>query len=196
MTRRNAAKFLAGVAGAVAVGTFTIPYLTNIAGVAAASGESVEAAAAKAVKHVEGTRLVDVHGKPITVSSLPAGSGKSMTVYPEAKKGGPLLSRTSAIVLLRFDPSQFKPPTDISGTVQGYVAYSKVCTHAGCPVSGRYKQYMYCPCHLGVFDPLAGAKGVGGPVPRPLPQLPIGLSSTGEMIVATGPFSGPVGPRY
>jgi rieske iron-sulfur protein len=78
-------------------------------------------------------------------------------------------------------------------TVSGYAAYSKVCTHAGCMVADRDDTTLVCPCHSGRFDPLSGASVTGGPPPRALPQLPITLSSDGELI-ATGDFEGHVGP--
>ena len=56
-----------------------------------------------------------------------------------------------------------------------YVAYSKICTHAGCPVS-LYEQEtsrILCPCHQSQFVVTQGAKPVFGPATRPLPQLPI-----------------------
>ena len=57
----------------------------------------------------------------------------------------------------------------------GYVAYSKLCTHLGCPV-GLYEQQLellVCPCHQSMFNVRNGAMPQFGPAPRPLPQLPL-----------------------
>jgi Rieske Fe-S protein len=53
--------------------------------------------------------------------------------------------------------------------------------------------YIPCPCHASYFDPANGAEPVSGPATRPLPSLPIAADSEG-VLVATGSFSGPVGP--
>ena len=53
----------------------------------------------------------------------------------------------------------------------GFVAYSKVCTHAGCPV-GLYRAAqgeLICPCHQSTFDVMRGAVPTFGPAARPLP---------------------------
>jgi len=73
------------------------------------------------------------------------------------------------------------------------VAYSKLCTHTGCPV-GLYEaedHLLLCPCHQSTFEVLAGARPVFGPATRALPQLPLGVDDEG-FLVATGDFEGPV----
>ncbi len=65
----------------------------------------------------------------------------------------------------------------------GYVAYSKVCTHLGCPV-GLYEQQLellVCPCHQSMFNVRNGAVPQFGPAPRPLPQLPLYFDSDGTL---------------
>ena len=60
-------------------------------------------------------------------------------------------------------------------TVDNIVAYSKICTHVGCPAA-LYEQtthHILCPCHQSTFDAPRGAKVIFGPATRPLPQLPI-----------------------
>ncbi|MDP9020330.1 MAG: Rieske 2Fe-2S domain-containing protein, partial [Actinomycetota bacterium] len=79
-------------------------------------------------------------------------------------------------------------------TVGDIVAYSKLCTHTGCPV-GLYQQQeqlLLCPCHQSTFDVLHGAQPIFGPAARPLPQLPIGVDHQG-FFVALGEFPQPVG---
>jgi rieske iron-sulfur protein len=77
----------------------------------------------------------------------------------------------------------------------GLVAYSAICTHLGCTVLPRLSEqgYIVCPCHASVFDPAAAARVVSGPANRPLPALPIEVSS-GGVVRAAGGFEGPVGP--
>ena len=53
-----------------------------------------------------------------------------------------------------------------------FVAYSAVCTHAGCTVAYNNGQ-LACPCHGSIFDPTNGAAVVSGPANRPLPEVPV-----------------------
>ncbi len=81
--------------------------------------------------------------------------------------------------------------------VGGIVAYSKICTHVGCPAA-LYEQtthHILCPCHQSTFDALDSAKVIFGPAARPLPQLPIGVDSEGYLI-AKSDFNEPVGPSF
>ncbi len=83
------------------------------------------------------------------------------------------------------------------GIIDGLVAYSKLCTHVGCPV-GLYQadsHLLLCPCHQSTFDVLDGAKPVFGPATRPLPQLPIGVDDEGY-VVSQGDFAAPPGPGF
>jgi ubiquinol-cytochrome c reductase iron-sulfur subunit len=80
---------------------------------------------------------------------------------------------------------------------QGFVAYSKICTHAGCPV-GLYQAQLHellCPCHQSNFDVLSGARPLFGPAAVALPQLPLRITPDG-FLAATGDFSEPVGPYF
>ncbi len=87
------------------------------------------------------------------------------------------------------------------GALDGWVAYSKICTHAGCSV-GLFGvdnrrpdtlRQLVCPCHQSVFDPVNGAEPVGGPATRSLPQLPLDVDADG-FLVAKAPFDRVVGP--
>jgi len=109
-----------------------------------------------------------------------------VTVFPEGAIGDPL----SQTMLIRL-------PNDVAQTAQGYIAYSKVCTHAGCPVAlyrSAAKELM-CPCHQSVFDVVDNGAVVSGPADHALPRLPIDLTSDGYLI-ATGDFPEPVGPGF
>jgi ubiquinol-cytochrome c reductase iron-sulfur subunit len=99
---------------------------------------------------------------------------------------------------VKVDPGELQlPPGRESWAPQGNICYSKICTHAGCPV-GLFVQALHqlqCPCHQSAFDVLNGARVVFGPAPRPLPQLPITADAEG-FLVAQGDFSAPVGPGW
>jgi ubiquinol-cytochrome c reductase iron-sulfur subunit len=139
-----------------------------------------------------GSRVVDEDGVPVTADRLSVGS--VVTVYPEGAVG----SADSQTLLLRVDPGVL----DLSGehlawAPEGYVAYSKVCTHAGCPV-GLYRaetHRLLCPCHQSTFDVLRGAAPVFGPATRPLPQLPIEIDPEG-FLRALGDYPEPIGPGF
>ncbi len=78
-----------------------------------------------------------------------------------------------------------------------YYAYSKICTHLGCPTA-LYEQQterLVCPCHQSQFDVLTYAKPIFGPAARALPQLPIGVDENGYLI-AKGDFLEPIGPGF
>ena len=80
---------------------------------------------------------------------------------------------------------------------EGLLAFSKVCTHAGCPV-GLYDvdtRTLLCPCHQSAFDVLRGAVPISGPAAWPLPQLPLKVTGDGT-VEADGPLSAPVGPGW
>jgi ubiquinol-cytochrome c reductase iron-sulfur subunit len=137
-----------------------------------------------------GTHLVGLDGTPVQAMDLPVDG--VATVFPDGAPGSAL----GQVVLIRVDPGLLQlPPDRLAGAPQGYVAYSKLCTHAGCPV-GLYRtaeHRLLCPCHQSTFDVLDGAIPTFGPAARPLPQLPIALQPDGT-IVALGDFPEPVGP--
>jgi ubiquinol-cytochrome c reductase iron-sulfur subunit len=139
-----------------------------------------------------GKRLVDSAGQPIHATDIPMDS--LVTVFPEGAPG----SADSQTLLIRVPPALLRlDPTRAEWAPQGYVAYSKICTHAGCPV-GLYRateRVLICPCHQSTFDVLTGATPVYGPAARALPQLPIRLQADGTF-VADGDFPEPVGPSF
>jgi ubiquinol-cytochrome c reductase iron-sulfur subunit len=123
-----------------------------------------------------GVRVVDENGVPVSRDRL--ADGGIVTVFPQGAMDLP----EAPAVLIRGD----------DGT---YRAYSKVCTHAGCPVAlyRHASQQLICPCHQSIFDVKNGAKNVSGPAPRPLPGLAIGTDRHG-FLIARGDFDAPVGP--
>ncbi|MFB6196252.1 MAG: ubiquinol-cytochrome c reductase iron-sulfur subunit [Haloplanus sp.] len=178
LRRRDIAKFLATVGGLTAVASLTAP----LAGLT-----QVFTRGYSGPIYSDGVHLVDGDGNRIREDRL--SEGGRMTVFPEPRPG----IEDAPTLLVRYPESAYGGETNLAYTVSGYAAYSKVCTHAGCMVSNQQDDILVCPCHFGKFDPLAGATVVGGPPGRPLPQLPITVTSDGYL-VATGDFEAPVGP--
>ncbi len=140
----------------------------------------------------KGSRVVGLDGKPVQASQLPIDG--VLTVFPEGAVGDAM----AQTLLIRVPPDLLRlPPDRMAWAPDGYVAYSKVCTHAGCPV-GLYRAIQHrliCPCHQSTFDVLDGAQPSFGPAARALPQLPIRLLPDGTF-VALGDFPEPVGPSF
>jgi ubiquinol-cytochrome c reductase iron-sulfur subunit len=137
----------------------------------------------------EGVHVVDVDGHAVHRDDLEINS--VLTVFPEGRTH----EADSQTILVRVDAARLPgPEPDRGGSPAGYLAFSKVCTHAGCPV-GLYQvesQRLLCPCHQSAFDVLAGAAPIFGPATRPLPRLPLGVDA-GGFLVARGDFDRPVG---
>ncbi len=135
-----------------------------------------------------GARLATLDGTPVRPDDLPLGS--VVTVWPEDAVGREL----SAVMLIRLRELP-EPPTVLDGVVDGtLIAYSRLCSHAGCAVA-LYRdqdQALFCPCHQATFDARRGAEPVSGPASHPLPQLPLGLDEDGY-VIATGDLTAPPG---
>jgi ubiquinol-cytochrome c reductase iron-sulfur subunit len=104
----------------------------------------------------------------------------------------------AAIIIVRMDPNDIKIPESRSDWhVSGILAYSKICTHVGCPISlwERQTHHLLCPCHQSTFDLGNSGVVVFGPAARSLPQLPITVNDEGYL-VAQSDFTVPVGPSY
>jgi ubiquinol-cytochrome c reductase iron-sulfur subunit len=140
-----------------------------------------------------GVRLIRADGSLIRPDDL-ADDGV-VTAFPDGHPG----AADSPTLLIKTRPDQtFDLPEGRDGwVVDRIVAYSKLCTHVGCPV-GLYQAgegKLLCPCHQSTFNVLEGAKPVFGPAARSLPQLPIAVDDDG-FLIATDDFSGPVGPGF
>jgi quinol---cytochrome c reductase iron-sulfur subunit len=148
----------------------------------------------KRTPYAEGNlRVVREDGSPVRPSELPVDG--VITVWPE----GHTDAADSSTLLIHLRPDQdFQPkPGRADWMVDDIVAFSKICTHAGCPV-GLYQAeigQLLCPCHQSTFDVLESCKPIFGPAARALPQLPLALDNIGY-IIATGDFSSPVGPGF
>jgi len=150
-------------------------------------GQSLET-----TRWTSGARLVDSFGTPQRPDDIPLDGIK--TVFPSGFEG----AADSQTVIIRIDPELLDLPEGRDGWApEGCVAFSKICTHAGCPV-GLYRaqaKQLLCPCHQSTFDVTTGCTPVFGPAARPLPQLPIEVDEAGYL-VATGDFPEPVGPSF
>jgi ubiquinol-cytochrome c reductase iron-sulfur subunit len=142
----------------------------------------------------------DPDGTPIKASDVTIGS--AFHVIPEGLNElheGKLNEKAKAVVLLmRLNPESLKPSAGREDwSYNGIVAYSKICTHVGCPVALYEQQthHLLCPCHQSTFDLTQECKVIFGPASRPLPQLPIAVDAEGYL-VATSDFKEPVGPSY
>ena len=110
----------------------------------------------------------------------------------------PLNEKAKAVVLMiRMDPREIRSEQGEGWSYDGIVAFSKICTHVGCPVALYEQQthHILCPCHQSTFDASDGAKVVFGPAKRPLPQLPITVDDEGYLVAQDG-FNEPIGPSF
>jgi ubiquinol-cytochrome c reductase iron-sulfur subunit len=139
-----------------------------------------------------GARLVTEDGSPVRLAEVAVDA--LATVFPEGHEG----SADSQTVLVRVDEDLIRPRTGREDwSPSGLLAYSKVCTHAGCPV-GLYERdthQLLCPCHQSAFDVLDGARPVFGPATRSLPQLPLEIDDEG-FVRAVSDYREPIGPAY
>jgi len=148
-------------------------------------------------KNVRLTR--DPSGTPIKASDVTYGS--SFHVIPEGlndEEDWLEQKAKAAVLVMRLRPEDLKEEdAKKDWSYDGIVAYSKICTHVGCPVALYEQQthHLLCPCHQSQFDVAEGAKVIFGPAKRPLPQLPIAIDSEGYL-VAQSDFLEPVGPSF
>ncbi|OKK19255.1 ubiquinol-cytochrome C reductase [Streptomyces sp. CB00455] len=103
----------------------------------------------------------------------------------------------AALMIVRIQPEDIKDKRELEWSHDGIVAYSKICTHVGCPISLYEQQthHVLCPCHQSTFDLSDGARVIFGPAGHALPQLRIGVNDEG-FLEALGDFEEPVGPAF
>ncbi|MFF0285971.1 Rieske 2Fe-2S domain-containing protein [Streptomyces sp. NPDC005262] len=103
----------------------------------------------------------------------------------------------AALMIIRIQPENIKDKREREWAHEGIVAFSKICTHVGCPISLYEQQthHVLCPCHQSTFDLSDGARVIFGPAGHSLPQLRIGVNSEGNL-EALGDFEEPVGPAF
>jgi ubiquinol-cytochrome c reductase iron-sulfur subunit len=143
--------------------------------------------------------------RPLSPADI-ATPGSMITVIPEGYQEDPDALAKAGVILIKFAPGELHIPTIKNGNTQLYgmnwtvsniVAYSKICTHVGCPVA-LYEQtthHILCPCHQSTFDAANGANVIFGPAARALPQLPLMVDNDGYLAAASD-FTQPVGPSF
>jgi rieske iron-sulfur protein len=159
----------------VGTGAFSLALLLPALALRSLTREVQEVTAGDLLVYATG----DQAGLPVDVAAIEP--DMAVQAFPEGKSD----NERNLIELVRLAADL---PT-------GLVAYSAICTHLGCTVLPRLSEqgYIVCPCHASVFDPAADARVVSGPANRPLPSLPIEVSSDG-VVRAAGGFEGPIGP--
>ncbi len=190
ISRRKLIAGAAGVAGTGLAAAAAVP-LTAIGPGPGALGDAPWRA---------GTKLVDEQDKPVLADDLAVGA--FLTAFPE---GADKRELGSPVVVVRIEAATLKLPAERQRWApEGLMAYSRICTHAGCAVSlFRYPLYeeqssrpaLACPCHYSTFDVRRGGQVIFGPAGRALPQLPLRIGP-GRRLEAGGPMSGAVGPAW
>ena len=136
-------------------------------------------------------------GKPVKLGDLEIGSFTTVVPKPAEEMTEEDLAKVP-VLLIRLEPGLNEPlPGREDWAYQDHVAYSKICTHVGCPVGLYQKQNhkLLCPCHQSTFLVPEACKVVFGPAARRLPQLPITVDADGNF-KATAGFDEPVGPSF
>ncbi|HET8751278.1 MAG TPA: Rieske (2Fe-2S) protein [Gaiellaceae bacterium] len=150
-----------------------------------------------------GRRLVDEHGKPYKASDIE--EKNFYLAFPEGVGDEGKEQMAASLVVIRLPPDQIDLPANLKGyDAHGVLAYSRICTHAGCAITlyraplfqpDEPKPALVCPCHYSTFDPATGGTVTFGPAGRDLPLLPVYQDSSGYLR-AKGNFDGPVGPSW
>jgi ubiquinol-cytochrome c reductase iron-sulfur subunit len=189
-------KRLLGVAAGTAAGTLGVAFVAP----AVSLGPLFDTDPLRVTPWRRGRRLVDDKGVPLAADDI--STEAFYTAYPEGASRDEL---GSPVVVVRVDPSQLRLPPGRKGWApEGILAFSKICTHAGCAIAlyrkplfpqEEPKPALVCPCHYSTFDPAQGAKVLFGPAGRPLPQLPL-LIDAQRNLRAGGNYSGNVGPAW
>jgi rieske iron-sulfur protein len=138
-------------------------------------------------------RTGDSTMKPLTPDDIPPGAAPTMAwpMDPSSQtvRSG---SRFNRVLLVRVDADKLSAETR-TAAAGGIVAYTSICTHAGCDVEDwlAEEQLLYCSCHSSKFDPRDGARVIDGPAPRSLPALPLRIAD--RNLAVAGPFTARVG---
>jgi ubiquinol-cytochrome c reductase iron-sulfur subunit len=150
-----------------------------------------------------GKRLVDETGRPYKASDIQ--ENDFYLAFPEGAGSEEKEQMAASLVLVKLPPDQLRLPPHLQGyDAHGILAYSRICTHAGCAIT-LYRAPLFqpdepapalvCPCHYSTFDPSTGGTVTFGPAGRDLPMLPVYEDSQGYLR-AKGNFDGPVGPSW
>jgi len=150
----------------------------------------------------EGVRIInDANFLPLKAADLEIGqlvNGQPENILELHGVDVQVEKAKAAVIIVRMDPASIQiPQSRVDWQVGGILAYSKICTHVGCPISLWEQQthHLLCPCHQSTFDLGNSGVVVFGPAARSLPQLPITTDAEGYLI-ARSDFTVPVGPSY
>jgi len=191
LTRRPLIKYTLGGA----LGLFALPLVVQLAG---SLGPLPKADLSttfwrKGMRLMRDPEMTPIKASDVTLGSvfhvMPEGIDKSAHVLEEKAK--------AAVILMSLDPAVITVPKERDWGHEGIVAYSKICTHVGCPV-GLYEHrthHLLCPCHQSTFDVTQDCRVIFGPAHRPLPQLRITVDTEGYLVAAS-PFREAVGPSF
>ena len=178
-----------------ALGLFAVPLVLQLAGGLGPlpGAELSQTMWRKGLRLMRDPEMLPVKASDVTIGSvyhiMPEGIDQQEHVLEQKAK--------AAVLLMRLDPADLKVPKARDWGYHGIVAYSKICTHVGCPV-GLYEQqthHLLCPCHQSTFDVTQDCKVIFGPAKRPLPQLKITVDNEGYLI-ADAAFHEAVGPSF
>jgi ubiquinol-cytochrome c reductase iron-sulfur subunit len=145
--------------------------------------------------------LVDVTLQPLrpedlVVGTLVSASPEGLNEIQEEEHTQNARAKAS-IILVRMKPEEIRSQQGDGWDFNGILAFSKICTHVGCPIA-LYQQrthHLLCPCHQSTFDLADSGVVVFGPAARRMPQLPITVDDEGYLVAAEG-FQEPVGPSF
>jgi ubiquinol-cytochrome c reductase iron-sulfur subunit len=148
-----------------------------------------------------GVRMVDEQGNPYPAAEIQIGS-----FYTALPEGESWESFGAGLLVVRLPAQMIHLPASRQGWIpDGIMAFSNICTHAGCAISlYRYPTYQptsvqqpafTCPCHYSTFTPGDGGQVVFGPAGRALPQLPVMIDTDGNLRAA-GRFDEDIGPAW
>jgi len=191
-TRKRLVGVAAGVAGGAIGAALVVP--------AVSLGPVLDTRAFYRTPWRRGRRLVSEEGTPLLAAQI-----EKKTFYTAFPEGANRKDFGAPLVVVRLDPEQVRLPAGRADWApDGILAYSKICTHAGCAIAlyrtplfppEEPKPALVCPCHYSSFDPATGGDVIFGPAGRPLPQLPLFVDPQGALRAA-GNFSGPIGPSW
>ena len=183
----------------LAMGLFPIPLVVMLRDLAPGP---LDIGVLKETLWEEGSRIVtDPLERPVRPADVPIGgviSAMPADLVEVQHEEGNLNARAkAAIILVRMAPEDIQSQQGEGWDYQGILAFSKICTHVGCPIA-LYQQrthHLLCPCHQSTFDLSDSGNVVFGPAARALPQLPITVDEEGFLIARAG-FDQPVGPSF
>lgn len=180
-----------------AMAMFPIPMIVLLKDMGPPPGDSLRHTIWKAGERiVTDNTLLPVKATDLIVGGLVSAQPESL-IQVEQDMGNANARAKAAIILVRMTPGEIRAQQGAGWDYEGILAYSKICTHVGCPIA-LYQQrshHLLCPCHQSTFDLADAGVVVFGPANRPLPQLPITVDSEGYL-VARSDFQQPVGPSF